>query len=78
MITSSPRKTKGAQMQCMQLGETGVNISKIGAGRMSFGKRGTMYDWTLDEEGTDAVVAHALDLGITFFDKNQRLFGRDQ
>ena len=65
-------------MQCMQLGETGVNISKIGAGRMSFGKRGTKYDWTLDEEGTDAVVAHALNLGITFFDKNQRLFGRDQ
>jgi len=65
-------------MQCMQLGETGVNISKISAGRMSFGKRGTMYNWTLDEEGTDAVVAHALNLGITFFDKNQRLFGRDQ
>jgi len=35
---------------------------------MSFGKPGTMHDWTLDEEGTDAVVAHALDLGITFFD----------
>ena len=27
-----------------------------------------MHDWTLDEEGTDAVVAHALDLDITFFD----------
>ena len=35
---------------------------------MSFGKPGTMHDWTLDEEGTDTVVAHALDLGITFFD----------
>ena len=51
-----------------QLGETDINISKICVGCMSFGKPGTMHDWTLDEEGTDAVVAHALDLGITFFD----------
>ena len=55
-------------MQYTQLGETGINISKISVGCMSFGKPGTMHDWTLDEEGTDAVVAHALDLGITFFD----------
>lgn len=51
-----------------QLGETDINISKICVGCMSFGKPGTMHDWTLDEEETDAVVAHALDLGITFFD----------
>ena len=55
-------------MQYTQLGRTGINISKICVGCMSFGKPGTMHDWTLDEEGTDAVVAHALDLGITFFD----------
>lgn len=55
-------------MQYTQLGETGINISKICVGCMSFGKPGTMHDWTLDEEGTDTVVAHALDLGITFFD----------
>lgn len=55
-------------MQYTQLGKTDINISKICVGCMSFGKPGTMHDWTLDEEGTDAVVAHALDLGITFFD----------
>ncbi|WP_232349475.1 aldo/keto reductase [Bifidobacterium apousia] len=27
-----------------------------------------MHDWALNEEGTDAVIAHALDLDITFFD----------
>lgn len=27
-----------------------------------------MHDWTLDEESTDAVVKHALELGINFFD----------
>ena len=55
-------------MQYTQLGKTGINISKICVGCMSFGKPGTMHDWTLDEEETDAVVAHALDLGVTFFD----------
>ena len=55
-------------MQYTQQGETGINISKICVGCMSFGKPGTVHDWALDEEGTDAVVAHALDLGITFFD----------
>ena len=35
---------------------------------MSFGKAGTMHDWTLDEASTEEVVKHALDLGINFFD----------
>lgn len=37
-------------------------------GCMSFGKAGTMHDWTLDESAAEAVVRHALDLGINFFD----------
>ncbi len=55
-------------MQYTQQGETGINISKICVGCMSFGKPGTVHDWALGEERTDAVVAHALDQGITFFD----------
>lgn len=35
---------------------------------MSFGKTGTMHDWTLDETATEQVVRHALSLGINFFD----------
>ena len=35
---------------------------------MSFGKAGTMHDWTLNAEETENVVKHALDLGINFFD----------
>ena len=35
---------------------------------MSFGKAGTLHDWTVEETGTEKIVKHALDLGINFFD----------
>lgn len=55
-------------MEYTKLGNTDIEISKICVGCMSFGKAGTMHDWTLDETATESVVKHALDLGINFFD----------
>ena len=55
-------------MKYTKLGQTDIEISKFCVGCMSFGKAGTMHDWTLDETETEAVVKHALDLGINFFD----------
>ena len=55
-------------MQYAKLGKTDIEISKLCVGCMSFGKAGTMHDWTLDEAETEKVVRHALDLGINFFD----------
>ena len=55
-------------MEYTKLGTTNIDISKICVGCMSFGKAGTMHDWTLDEAATESVVKHALDLGINFFD----------
>ena len=55
-------------MKYTKLGGTDIEISKICVGCMSFGKTGTMHDWTLDEKKTGDVVRHALDLGINFFD----------
>lgn len=55
-------------MDYTKLGNTDIEISKICVGCMSFGKAGTMHNWTLDEEQTENVVKHALDLGINFFD----------
>lgn len=31
------------------LGHTGISVSKVCLGCMSFGVRGLMHDWTLDE-----------------------------
>lgn len=55
-------------MEYTNLGNTDLSVSKLCIGCMSFGKAGTMHDWTLDEKETEHMVTHALDLGINFFD----------
>lgn len=55
-------------MEYTRLGNTDIEISRICLGCMSFGKAGTMHDWTLDEQESEAVIKHALDNGINFFD----------
>ena len=55
-------------MQYTKLGNSDLNVSKVCIGCMSFGKAGTMHDWTLDEAESEKVIRHALDLGINFFD----------
>ena len=46
-------------MEYTTLGNTDIQISKLCVGCMSFGKAGTMHDWTLDE--TENVVKHSLE-----------------
>lgn len=55
-------------MEYAKLGNTDIEVSKLCAGCMSFGKAGTMHDWTLNEEESEKVIQHALNLGINFFD----------
>ena len=55
-------------MKYAKLGNTDIEVSRLCVGCMSFGKAGTMHDWTLDEKQSGELVAHALDLGINFFD----------
>lgn len=55
-------------MEYVKLGNTDLEVSKLCVGCMSFGKAGTMHDWTLDENESEKVIKHALTLGINFFD----------
>lgn len=55
-------------MEYTKLGNTDIEVSKLCIGCMSFGKAGTQHDWTLDENETEKIVHHALDLGFNFFD----------
>lgn len=55
-------------MEYTTLGHTDIRVSRICVGCMSFGQPGTMHQWTLDEEQSNQMIHHALELGINFFD----------
>lgn len=56
-------------MEYAKLGNSGIEISKLCVGCMSFGKPSAdFHEWTLNPQETETVVRHALELGINFFD----------
>ena len=60
-------------MQYRQLGKSGLLVSELCFGAMSFGARGY---WEkiggLDQEAARRLVDIALDAGVNFFDKHER------
>jgi 1-deoxyxylulose-5-phosphate synthase len=56
-------------MEYGRLGDTGLEVSRICLGCMSYGEpdRGG-HPWSLDEAASKPFIAKTLDLGITFFD----------
>ena len=56
-------------MRYVKLGKTGLEVSAITLGCMSFGESGGRgRAWTLDEDACRDIVRQALDAGINFFD----------
>lgn len=56
-------------MKYTKLGNTGIEVSRICVGCMSYGKASEDFHlWTLPQEETTRMVGHALDLGVNFFD----------
>src|SRR5665213_1573858 len=56
-------------MEYIKLGHTGLDVSRICLGCMTYGipERGN-HLWTLDEEKSRPFIRRALELGINFFD----------
>ena len=56
-------------MNYVRLGKTGLKVSRICLGCMSYGvpERG-MHPWSLDEEKSRPFIKRAIELGINFFD----------
>ena len=46
-------------MEHTKLGYTEIEVSKLCVGCMSFGKAGTMHDWTLDQQQSEEMIRHA-------------------
>ena len=58
-------------MQYVKLGSTGVDVSRICLGCMSFGKPGKengVFPWAKDYEDAKPIFKKAVDLGINYFD----------
>lgn len=55
-------------MKYVNFGSTGLRVSRICLGCMSYGQRNERWQWVLDEENTRPFIQHALELGINFFD----------
>jgi 1-deoxyxylulose-5-phosphate synthase len=54
-------------MQYANLGRTGLKVSRICLGMMTYGTP-TWRDWVLDEEQSRPFIQRALEMGINFFD----------
>ncbi len=54
-------------MEYVRLGKTGMKVSRICLGMMTYGTP-KWRDWVLDEEASRPFVKRALELGINFFD----------
>lgn len=56
-------------MEYVKLGNTGLDVSRLCLGCMSFGvAERWVHPWVLDEEGSRPIIKKALELGINFFD----------
>ncbi|WP_034271158.1 aldo/keto reductase [Haloechinothrix halophila] len=54
-------------MEYVRLGSSGLNVSRICLGMMSYGSR-EWRDWVLDEQAAEPIVRHAVEQGVIFFD----------
>src|SRR6201997_3835255 len=56
-------------MQCIKLGTTGLDVSPVAIGAMTYGDPGRGHPvWSLDEETSRPLIKHALEAGLNFFD----------
>jgi 1-deoxyxylulose-5-phosphate synthase len=55
-------------MEIVRFGSTGMKVSRICVGCMSYGGPTERWPWALDEETSRPFIKRALELGINFFD----------
>jgi aryl-alcohol dehydrogenase-like predicted oxidoreductase len=55
-------------MEYTRLGNSGLKVSRIALGCMSFGRPGTGRDWALDDDAAGPLFRQAVELGITLWD----------
>jgi aryl-alcohol dehydrogenase-like predicted oxidoreductase len=59
------------QLRTTQLGETGLEITRVGFGAWALGGTGKGYEWAWgaqDDEDSVGAIEHALELGVNWID----------
>jgi aryl-alcohol dehydrogenase-like predicted oxidoreductase len=60
---------RATRMKYARLGRTGLRVSRIGLGCMSYGEAAAgMHQWTLGEDAAADFFRQAVELGVTFWD----------
>src|SRR6201999_2650078 len=62
------RVAYGGVMDYTRLGRSGLKISRISLGCMSFGDPSKRLGWSLGDDAAEPIFRQALELGITFWD----------
>jgi aryl-alcohol dehydrogenase-like predicted oxidoreductase len=60
--------TQEQTMEYVRFGSTGMKVSRICLGCMSYGRPTDRWPWALEEEPSRPFIQRALELGINFFD----------
>ncbi|SDT16911.1 Predicted oxidoreductase [Actinoplanes derwentensis] len=69
MVTAHPLILGGIAVEFTRLGRTGLKVSRLGLGCMSYGDAAAgMHQWTLDEDAAAPFFRQAVELGVTFWD----------
>src|ERR1700678_2256146 len=55
-------------MEYVNLGKTGLRVSRVCLGMMGFAAGGSERPWVIDEEAAEPIVRTAVEGGVTFFD----------
>ncbi len=55
-------------MEYVRFGSTGMKVSRICLGCMSYGDPAKRFPWALNDEQSRPYIQRALELGINFFD----------
>ena len=55
-------------MEYIRFGNTGLKVSRLCLGTMTYGKPTERWQWALNEEQSRPFIQKALELGINFFD----------
>ncbi|MFI6453288.1 aldo/keto reductase [Streptosporangium amethystogenes] len=55
-------------MEYVRLGSTGMKVSRVCLGMMSYGDPAKWGEWVLDETAAEPIVRRAVEAGVTFFD----------